>query len=147
MNATIIERLKRHTADSLVLWVKFHNLHWNLRGSQFKGVHELTEAYYDGLAEEYDAFAERLVQLKAKPPVTLKASLELSAFPELGRDSFQVPEVLSIVRADFEKLLSGFRQTCSLASGAGDVTTEAMLVDSIAKLEKQIWMLDASLDT
>ena len=65
MNAKIIDRLKKHTADNLVLWVKLHNLHWNLHGSQFKAVHELTESYYNELGEDYDALAERLVQLKA----------------------------------------------------------------------------------
>lgn len=144
MNAQIIDRLRQHTADNLVLWVKLHNLHWNLRGSQFKAVHELTESYYDELAEDYDALAERLVQLKAKPPVSLKSSLALSGFPELERDAFAVAEAIGIVRADFEKLLKEYRATRSLAAEAGDSSTEALLVDIVARLEKELWMLEAS---
>jgi starvation-inducible DNA-binding protein len=145
MNKTIIDRLKKHTADNLVLWVKFHNLHWNLRGRQFKAVHEMTEAYYDELAEDYDAIAERLVQLKAVPPVTLAESLSLSSFPELSKSSFAVEDVLRLVKEDFEQLLSQYRETRKLAADAGDSTTEAFFVDAVARLEKQLWMLDASL--
>lgn len=145
MNSTIIERLKKHTADNLVLWVKFHNLHWNLRGRQFKAVHEMTEAYYDELAEDYDAIAERLVQLKAVPPVTLAESLALSSFPELPKSSFGVEDVLRLVKEDFEQLLAAYRETRKLSADAGDSTTEAFFVDAVARLEKQLWMLDASL--
>ena len=146
MNNDIIKRLRKHTADNLVLWVKFHNLHWNLKGANFKAVHELTESYYDDLAEDYDALAERVVQLGAKPPVTLKDSLAESGFSELDKDSFSVEEVLSLVRADFEKLVAEYKKTREIAAGAGDSTTEALMVDAAARLEKQIWIIGASLN-
>lgn len=145
MNKKLTERLKRHTADSLLLWVKFHNLHWNLHGFQFKAVHELTEGYYDELAEDYDLFAERLVQLGEKPPVTLAASLKAAGLSELERDSFTVQEVLSAVRQDFLGLLDEYRESRDLAAEAGDSTTEDIFVGIVARLEKEIWMLEAAL--
>lgn len=137
--------LKKHTADNLVLWVKFHNLHWNVRGRQFKPVHEMTEAYYDEFAEDYDALAERLVQLGEKPPVTTVECLSLSSFKELAKNTFSVEDVLTIVKADFGELVKEYRIARDTAADAGDSTTESLYVDMVSRLEKQLWMIDASI--
>ena len=125
--------------------MKFHNLHWNLHGPQFKPVHELTEGYYDELAEDYDLFAERLVQLGERPPITLASSIKTAGQSELERDSFTDKEVLSIVRQDFLTLLEEYRETRDLAAEAGDSTTEDIFVGIVARLEKEVWMLEATL--
>jgi len=140
-----VENLKKHTADNLILWVKFHNLHWNVRGRQFKPIHEMTEAYYDAFAEDYDALAERLVQLGEKPPVTTAECASLSTFKEPTKNGFTVEEVLDAVKADFTALVSEYRAARTAAADAGDSTTEAMYVDMVARLEKQLWMIDASI--
>jgi len=143
--STLIKRLEKHTADNLVLWVKFHNLHWHVRGRQFKAVHEMTEGYYDELAEDHDAFAERLVQLGVKAPASVKQYLNMSSVPELDAKDFTVEEVLNSVKKDFEYLLAEYKESRILAAESGDTSSEALLVDCIARLEKQIWMLSASL--
>lgn len=140
-----VTNLKKHTADNLVLWVKFHNLHWNVRGPQFKAVHEMTEAYYDAIAEDYDALAERLVQLGEKPPVTTAECTALSSVKEVAKNGFTVAEVLDIVKADFTALVDEYHAARTEAAESGDSTTEAIYVDMVARLEKQLWMIDATI--
>lgn len=140
-----VSYLKKHTADNLILWVKFHNLHWNVRGPQFKPVHEMTEAYYDAIAEDYDALAERLVQLGEKPPVTAAECAALSSVKETAQNGFTVAEVLGIVKEEFTALTAEYKTARAEAADTGDSTTEALYVDMVARLEKQLWMIDASI--
>jgi len=137
--------LKKHTADNLILWVKFHNLHWNVRGPQFKPIHEMTEAYYDAFAEDYDALAERLVQLGEIPPVTTSECIALSSVKETAENGFSVAEVLAVVKTDFTALVTEYRTARDEAADSGDSTTEALYVDMVARLEKQLWMIDATI--
>ena len=47
--------------------MKLHNLHWNVQGQQFFGIHEKLEEFYDATAEELDAIAERVLTLGHRP--------------------------------------------------------------------------------
>ena len=66
----LVELLNKNLANMQVLYVKLHNYHWNVKGINFKPIHEMTEAYYNYFAEQYDEVAERIVQLGGKPLVT-----------------------------------------------------------------------------
>lgn len=146
MNTKLTTQLARHVADTQVLWNKFHNLHWNVRGTQFRTVHALTEELYDALGEQFDALAERLLMLGAQPPVSLKACLELTGVTETDQTRFTSAEVLALVRADLESLVTGYKATRALAADLGDSTTDALLAGFIADFEKQIWVLASSQD-
>jgi starvation-inducible DNA-binding protein len=105
----------------------------------------MTEAYYDQLAEDYDTFAERLVQLGGKAPPSLAASLKASGVQETDKTSFTCEEVLQLVQKDFTYLAAEYKTARKAAAAEGDSTTEALYVDAIGRLEKQLWMLDATL--
>ena len=53
----VVDILKQIQADSIVFYMKLHNLHWNVKGLLFKPIHESTEAIYDEFAEIFDAVA------------------------------------------------------------------------------------------
>jgi DNA-binding ferritin-like protein len=54
--------------------------------------------------------------------------------------------VIGIVEADLGKLAAEYRETRARAADSGDSTTEALFADALARLEKQLWMLDVSSD-
>ncbi|AEC01466.1 Dps family protein [Parasphaerochaeta coccoides] len=145
MNKKISDALKKHTADSFVLWSKFHNLHWNVYGPQFKATHVLLEEYYDELSEDFDAFAERLLQLGDKPPVTIDQFKKLTSFSEETKDSFSAEESLSIILKDFEALNKEYSAAKAAAAEADDYATEDLYSGIISRIQKQIWMLKATL--
>lgn len=145
MSKKVIENLKKHTADSFVLWAKYHNLHWNIYGANFRPVHELLEEYYDELAEDFDAFAERVLQLGEKPPVTIDQYKALTSFSEETKTSFSIKEALQIVLKDFEALNKEYSAAKAVAADADDYGTEDIYSGVIARIQKQIWMVKATL--
>ncbi|MGP1455346.1 MAG: Dps family protein [Treponema sp.] len=143
--STIIDRLSKHVADMSVFYTKLHNYHWHVSGLEFMPTHVLTEGYYEGITENYDALAERIVQLGSAAPASLKEYLALATIKEEPKKSFAVKEVLSAVKADFEYLIAELRATQKMAADSGDCTTDSIITDIIADYEKKLWMLNASL--
>lgn len=45
------EKINVYVATLAVWNVKLHNIHWNVEGHLFKGIHEYTESLYDRAAE------------------------------------------------------------------------------------------------
>ncbi len=139
--SNVNKRLAVHTADMVVLYVKLHNYHWHVKGMEFKAVHELTEGYYEAMAENYDAVAERLLQLGGQAPASMKEYLEIAQIKEETSKDFKPAEVLKNVLADFEYLVKELQTTRIEAADANDSTTDSVLGGIIEQLEKQIWML------
>jgi starvation-inducible DNA-binding protein len=141
----LIEMLNKNLSNLQVLYVKLHNYHWNVKGMNFKPIHEMTEAYYDYFAEQYDEVAERIVQLGGKPFATLQDYLKSSAIKEENKNEFDAKYVLNSVLADFEILNKEFKEISDAAGESGDVPTANIADDNVAWLEKEIWMIKASI--
>jgi len=131
-------------ADIHILVAKLHNYHWNVSGMQFHAIHTATEAYYDHFFGQFDDVAERVLQLGAKPVSTVKGYLELATLKEDEGTRFEAKYVLEQVLADFTHLLKEARECNELAEEDGDVGTVDLLGGLISWLEKEIWILKAS---
>ena len=141
----VIKQLKVIQASSLVMFTKVHNYHWNIKGNQFFPVHEMTEKIYDQFSEIYDDTAERVLQLGDKPLVLLSDYAKNSVIKEDKKTDFDGTYVQKNILADYEVLLVEFKKLSKVADEAGDTTTIAFADENVAHLEKNIWMLKASL--
>ncbi len=145
MKTKTIDLLKQLQADSIVLFMKLHNFHWNVKGHDFYPVHQFTQALYEEFATTFDDLAERVAQLGAVPVVTLDEALKLSHIKEESKHSFSSGEVFGAVLKDYEHLEKHFAQLSETADKAGDKVTAAYADEQLAKLQKSVWMLKASL--
>lgn len=142
----LTKMLNENLANLNVLYVKLHNYHWNVKGINFKPIHDMTEAYYEYMADQYDEVAERIVQLNGKPLATLKDYLENALISEESKNEFDAKTALNSVLNDFEKLNAEFKKIAKAADEADDAPTVALAEDNVAWLEKEIWMIKASLE-
>ncbi len=141
---TLIDKLNKNVANLQLLYVKLHNYHWNVKGAQFFGIHQVTEQYYEHITDQYDAVAERILQLGAKPLSTMKEYLEVASLKEESGNSFGPGYILEHLIADFEILKNDFKEISDLANQLNDQSTAALADENVAWLEKSIWMLTAS---
>ncbi len=58
MRGVLQKKLNGYLANVGVIYIKLHNLHWNVVGTNFKAVHEYIETLYDGFALVLDETAE-----------------------------------------------------------------------------------------
>ena len=74
MKKELVTQVNAYLANIGVSYIKLHNLHWNVVGSQFKAAHEYLETLYDALADVLDAIAE-LLKITASFDLKYKVSL------------------------------------------------------------------------
>lgn len=146
MKKNFIKQLNQNIADLHILYVKLHNYHWNVKGMQFYPIHNMTEEYYEYVAELYDTIAERVLQLGAKPLSSVKEYLELAQIQEKTAKEFSAQEVLAAIIEDFNYLLTAYREILELAEAMQDVSSANIISDTIQWLEKALWILKASND-
>jgi len=141
----VIKQLKQIQADAHALYVKIHNYHWNVKGMDFHPIHSYTENVYNEMSELYDDTAERVIMLGDRPYLTLEELIKATKIETEKGSSFKSKEIIAKIFKDFDYLLKEFKALSELASKDEDKTTEAFADEKVAKLEKDLWMLNSML--
>ena len=140
---SIAKSLNPYMSDLAVMFLKLHDLHWNVKGMQFVPVHLYTESRYDDMAEKVDAVAELIIMQGENPVSTIKEYLELATIKELGGRTYKDSEVIHIVMEDLEHLKAEavkIHEDC-----ADNFAVVAMMEDHITGYDKELWFLKSML--
>lgn len=89
----LIQQMKVYLASNFDLYLKSHNFHWNVTGSDFPQLHDFFGEVYEELWGANDAIAEQIRQLGAYAPGSLERFSELSIIS----GEKQVPEAMAMV--------------------------------------------------
>ena len=134
-----------YIANIGVGYIKLHNLHWNVVGSQFKAVHEYLESLYDSFADVLDETAELLKMADAQPVASLKGYLEIATIKELPDEKIDQKKVLESVLADLELLQNQALEIRKAADAHDCFGVANLMEDHITNYAKQIWFLRSML--
>lgn len=132
--------LNKQIANWSVLFVKLHNYHWYVKGSQFFTLHAKFEEFYNEAALHIDELAERLLALQGKPAATMKEYLEIASVKE-ATGTEDANEMVATLVNDFDILIGELKEGMEAADSLGDETTADMLLAIHQSLEKHNWML------
>ena len=135
--------LNQQVANYGVLFVKLHNYHWYIKGPDFLTLHEKLEELYTWVSEQYDVVAERLLMNNGTPSATLKEYLEQTTLEE-AKSGLSAEEMIDSVIKDFQQVRKEMLDAIEHLE-AQDVTVEDDLLGQAKEIEKQIWMLRATL--
>lgn len=136
----LVEDLNLYLANLNILFVKLHNLHWNVVGGGFFDIHEQTQKLYEAVAEKFDAVAERIKMLGYQPLASTQEYLEVATIRELQSKNISSPMVARIIIDDFccmVSLLKKIRNTNDDCEIIGE---------GICFFEKYIWFFNAYLE-
>ena len=146
MRKEIVLEVNRQIANLGVGYIKFHNLHWNVVGGQFKPVHEYLEALYDSFSDSLDEVAEVLRMKDEYPVASLKGFLELSQIKEIEESKdIHYEKVLKIVLDD----LSVIKNQAKIVRNLAVEDDIIVLIDSmegiISNIDKELWFIKSML--
>ena len=79
----VIEALRKLQADSIVLYMKIHRFHWNVRGLDFPQAHKAFKEIYENFAGIFDDLRARL-QLNGTP-IAVTLQLKRSILPRKAK--------------------------------------------------------------
>lgn len=141
--AEIIADLNTNLAHLLDLAAATKEAHWNVRGPNFYGLHELFDTVTTEARGYGDEVAERLVTLGGAAHGTIQdtvANTTLPAFPADERDWDKLTDEVHL-----RMLAVAERIRTSADDVEDDIVTEDLYIEVIRGLEKRAWMLDAHL--
>ena len=145
MNKEITKTLNAYIANIGVAYIKMHNLHWNVVGSQFKAVHEYLESLYNNFADVLDESAEILKMCEEQPVASLKGYLALATIKELADEKVDQKKALQVALSDLELLRDQAAAVRALADKDDVFGITNLMEDHIANYAKQIWFLRSML--
>lgn len=137
-----MKNLDKYLANLMVGNVFLHNLHWNVVGINFVGVHEYLEEMYDEFFEQYDEVAEYQKMKGIYPKASVKDYLELCDVNELESKDIKACDAI-------KKALELIKQmkdlALEIAEEADDFELSNMMEDHISEYSKQIWFMESML--
>lgn len=140
--ATIHEHLNKQIATWSVLYIKLHNYHWYVKGTQFFTLHAKFQELYEEAALHVDEIAERLLAIKGAPLATMREYIAHAIVQEASGSESATEMVAQLVE-DFTVIIHALKEAMEAAQEAKDETTADMLLAVHTSLEKHVWMLNA----
>lgn len=137
-----VDILQTLLADEFVLYTKLRKYHWNVKGLQFKSLHELFEEQYTALEAKIDATAERARTYGVPVIGTLE---EFKDKTRLTENPGELPDATGMVEKiadDHEAILRALRDDIKTAGeDIGDAGLEDFLTATLQEHQTMAWML------
>ena len=138
-------KLNSLLADYMMFYQNTRGLHWNIRGEKFFELHLKFEELYTALLLKVDEVAERILTLGANPLHTFDDFTATSSVRTV-KNVTTAQEAIQSILESFKIILIRQRELLSMAAGAGDEGTNALMSDYIREQEKLVWMYSAYLN-
>jgi len=142
-----ISLLGKNLALAIDLSLQAKQAHWNVKGPNFIALHELFDKVSDEVRELVDMIAERITTLGSTAEGTLQAVGPRTTLPpySLTISSGQLHlEALSSALAAFG---ASARQAIDESAGFGDADTADLFTEVSRETDKQVWFLEARLQS
>jgi starvation-inducible DNA-binding protein len=141
----LIALLNQHLADTFDLYGQIKQAHWNVKGPQFYGLHQLFDELAAKALKHVDEIAERATALGGSALGTVRmaaAASRLSEYPPNAAGGLQHVEALA---SRFAALGTTTRSAIEASENLGDRDTADLFTEVSRDLDKHLWFLEAHL--
>lgn len=141
----IVDLLNSHLATHIDLHMQLKQAHWNVRGSNFIGVHKLFDEAADAVEGYYDTLAERAAALGSAACGTLE---DVTASTLLRPYTLQVASSDRHVRAIVTSLTTVSdegRKAITECLGAKDQATADVFIEIVRGIDKLKYLIGSHL--
>jgi starvation-inducible DNA-binding protein len=140
MDSPLIDSLKVVLADTFSLYLKAHNYHWNVTGTDFPQYHDFLNNLYNELFLAVDAIAEHIRAADAFVPGSYSRFSELTNI----EDELLIPSALAMITrlvADNLIVMGTLKKAYKEAEAADMIGLSNFSQDRIDIHSKHGWML------
>ena len=142
----LVAMLNQSLADTIDLAYQTKQAHWNVKGSNFYGLHLLFDQLYIQLSIYVDEFAERAVALGGQALGTIRAAGVASHLEEYPLDAKKSMVHVNALVDRYGDYTSRVRHAIRKAEKLGDQDTADLYTSVSRAMDKALWMLTAHQD-
>jgi starvation-inducible DNA-binding protein len=138
-----LDTLQARLADGIDLALVIKQAHWNLKGPQFIGIHEMLDGFRDEMDDYNDKVAERITQLGGTARGTVQAvssETQLSPYP---LDTYAIADHLAALIDRYATYANAVRKNIDETDDAGDPGTSDLFTEISRGVDKSLWFLEA----
>jgi starvation-inducible DNA-binding protein len=139
----VIELLNARLADSIDLQTQMKQAHWNVKGPNFIGLHELFDKINEDVEDYVDDIAERATALGGVVEGTARMVAERSQLPEYPlkiADGRKHVEAVATALAAFGKVA---RKAIDQSNELQDADTADLFTQISRGVDKYLWFVEA----
>lgn len=143
--AAMIDLLHASLADALDLQLKSKQAHWNVRGPNFSGLHDLFDKAAEAAEGFADDLAERSTALGGCPMGDASSIVKNSRLPALCRPDQNWKAQTAALAACLAAFGDTSRAAIDSAAAAGDQATADLFTGIVRETDKLLWMVESHL--
>ena len=139
--------LNQRLADMIDLFNQTKHAHWNVKGREFMQLHELFDDIAERVEDGCDLLAERVVTLGGVAEGTTRQSAAGSTLGEYDLGAVDGLEHVRALAGQVAKLAASSRSAIQQSAELGDPTTSDLFTELSRSLDKDLWFLEAHLQS
>jgi starvation-inducible DNA-binding protein len=139
LNGLMTQRL----ADAIDLQLQLKQAHWNVKGPNFIGLHELFDQVNAAVSGYVDLIAERIVQLGGIAEGTVRVAAGRSRLAEYPLDIADGAAHVEAVARALSTFGHDARNTIDEADDLDDADTADIFTEISRGIDKWLWMVEA----
>lgn len=136
----LANQLKVTLATAFSFYLKSHNFHWNVTGTDFAQYHNFLGELYEKVHDSIDLYAEHIRTLDVYVPGSYTRFASLTKIAD-EVNVLPAEEMFKVLYADNEILLSELRNARDLAEQSGKYGIVNFLEGQLDFHDKMHWML------
>lgn len=139
----LVTLLNQRLADAVDLQTQLKQAHWNVKGQNFIGLHELFDKIDEDVEEYADLIAERIVQLGGIAAGTVRVAAVRSHLEEYPLDIADGAAHVEAVARALSTFGRDARSTINEADELDDADTADIFTEISRGVDKWLWMVEA----
>jgi starvation-inducible DNA-binding protein len=143
MNQELVSALKVVLGNTVQMYYRTHNYHWNVEGSNFPQYHVFLEMIYQEIYEVIDTISEHIRQLDSYVSPSLIEVIKDSKIPEETKIPIAIDMIRNLIVINDTVILS-LMQAYKIAEDSGEIGVSNFLQDRVIAHQKHGWMLKAT---
>lgn len=120
--------------------------HWNVRGIQFIGIHELFDTLAGEIEATTDDVAERITALGGLAFGNIRDGAKESCLGSIAPDATGVKELIAGIADRYSEMGAKVRKAIDETEEAGDADTADLLTGFSRNLDLRLWFLEAHIE-
>jgi starvation-inducible DNA-binding protein len=139
----VVDLCQARLADAIDLQTMCKQAHWNVKGPQFRGLHELFDEINTAMIGYIDLVAERAVQLGGQVEGTARAVAKRTSLAEYPLEARSCPDHVEALSSALATFAQGVRSAIEHSESFKDADTADLFTEISRGVDMHLWMVES----